>query len=868
MAGLFKKALYQERCGTEMAKQDKIILHRRFLVFYKKNTFALFSSFTLTFMLAAVILILIHTNHRIENIEYKTIFTPSDCLIEDLSWQQVRQLKDNTAISHIALEQQIYYQGLSKNGKNFYLHKGDASFITLMAKVIEGRLPETPDEVIAEKWVLLNLGVQPELNQEFEFGYGDGRTKTVKVSGILSDMRGNSGYGTLSLYMAMDNTENVSYTAYITLKDARDLDKVIDEIRQGLGIKKKQVRKCPAREDFNELFRIDIQIMGVILFVCLVIFYGIYKIVLVTREKQYGILHALGMGNRQMYIMVLSELYHVYFAGALAGIAAGIFLAWVIVQVSGDAGTVVYLYNESVKYNIVIPVRQIVACIIAMAVFTGTAGYFTARGIIKKPLAETISGAAKDKLNRLHFPGINSSTGKTRTLFSLSCNYILCNIKLSVFVIITMCTGIILFTGMAYKAEILQLYRSDTKELWYLNGQYEMSMQSYGSPYQGVSRQAAKDILAMDGVEDIKTSAGLCVRVIDEDGVKRNDKYYDKINASMREHYGYELRGNDGTNQIYKTSLCGYNTSALKELKKYVVSGGFDAENLKEDEVILAVLSMDSIEDDVPGWYKEGNKLMEYKAGDKITIKYRADFNTDNDKYETLEDKGRYIYKTYKVAAVVSFEYMYGNRTNIYPRMVTSDQNIQKIVPDGCYQCIYIDTDGNMQAAGRKELERKLINTGADFDGVSVRSLEGNIKQNEMFYNKQMVYICGIAITVFILVLINMANNLEYRMYARTREICMLRAVGMSVLMAREIFVFENLVLSMVSVIIAYFVSHPVLSYLYNISDMKLYGHKFEFDYAAFLAVSITAIVLCILLSLDILKSWKTRQITGVMGNN
>lgn len=850
-----------------MGRQDKIILHRRFLAFYKKNTLSLFLSFALTFMLASAMLVLIHTNHRTENIEYKTIFTPSDCLIEDLSLQQVKRLKDNTAISHLALEQAVYTGGCNKDGKSFYLHKGDGAYITLMSKVLEGRLPETPDEVVAEKWVLLNLGVQPEPGQKFKFQDGEGSTRTVKVSGILSGMRGNISYGTLMVYTGTDKAEDLSYIAYITFKNAQDRDAAIEEICKGLNVKKKQVHKCPAREDFKELFHIDIQITGVILFVCLVIFYGIYKIVLATREKQYGILRALGMGRRQMFIMILSELYQVYFIGAFAGTMAGIFVAWFTARISGDAGTVVYLYNESVEYNIVIPVRQIIACIIVMAVFTGIAGYFTGRGIIKKPLTEIISGAAQYKGGRRHFPGINGTSGRIRTLFSLSCNYILRNIKLSIFVIITICTGITLFTSLGYKMETLQAYRSDTKEQWYLNGQYEMSVRSFDSPYQGVSREAAREILEMDGVEGIKTSAGIMVRVVDEAGVKRNDRYYNKINADVEKQYGYGIHGHDGTDQVYKTSLCGYNTSALKELEKYVVSGSFDAENLKGDEIILAVLSMENPEkDNSPGWYREGTKLMEYKAGDEITVKYRADFDTGNYEYELMEDKGKYIYKTYKVAAVVSFEYMYGNRTNVYPRMITSDQNIQKIIPGGCYHCIYIDARKDMEAADKKELEKKLVNTGAVFKEVSVRSLEDNIKQNEMFYHKQMVYIYGIAITVLVLVLVNMANNLEYRMYSRTREICMLRAVGMSVWMARQIFLFENMVLGIMSVIAAYFISHPVLYYIYKISDMKLYGHRFLFNYTAFMAVSAAALALCILLSLDILKSWKTKQIMEAMG--
>ena len=124
--------------------------------------------------------------------------------------------------------------------------------------------------------------------------------------------------------------------------------------------------------------------MAVILFVCLIIFYGIYKIILASREKQYGILRALGMKRRQLYGMVLMELYQVYFPAAVTGITAGVFIAWAVANISGDTGTIVYLYGQSVKYNIVIPVWQIIFCVFIMAVFTGLTGYFTSRGIMKQ----------------------------------------------------------------------------------------------------------------------------------------------------------------------------------------------------------------------------------------------------------------------------------------------------------------------------------------------------------------------------------------------------------------------------------------------------------------------------------------------------
>lgn len=95
--------------------------------------------------------------------------------------------------------------------------------------------------------------------------------------------------------------------------------------------------------------------------------------------------------------------------------------------------------------------------------------------------------------------------------------------------------------------------------------------------------------------------------------------------------------------------------------------------------------------------------------------------------------------------------------------------------------------------------------------------------------------------------------------------LCLIENRGKSVSMAREIFLIENIILGIVSVIAAGFFSYPVLRYLYKISDMEVFGHKFSYNYTAFITISAATIVLCIMLSVNIIKSWKTRQITSAM---
>lgn len=862
-----------------MKSDSKLRLHIRFIQSYKKNTFAIFFSFVLTFLLLTSFLILLHTNHRVSNIQDKTQYTPSDCYIEEVSEKEINDLRKDTSIAHLAVEQ-AGYETFERNHQKVFLTKGDHESITMMAKVVKGRLPEQEGEVAAEKWVLLNLGIVPKINQSISIENPEtGEEKQVELVGILSDMFGNKKYGNLNLYAPLDRESTESFVVYLQFKDGVDYDNKIKALEKELHISEKQIKECPAREDLKGLYRTDAQVIGVILVICMIIFYGIYRIASVARMQQYGVLRAVGMKKQQILRMLLAELYQIYWVSVPCGIVLGYLTASFVITFSGDRDLNVYLYNEKIPFEPVIPLCQIFICIVLVAVFIGILVWLTANSILSLSIVDTIAGVPpKRKLFqrisskwKSRIFAIKRTSGKTSTLFRLGGKYIFKDIKISGFVILTIALEITLFTGLSYRAQTLKIYREDTKEMWHLNGEYAMTMLRFDSAGDGMSRASLEEIKKIKEVASIKTASGMPVRVIDEDGIKRNDTYYDKFNNDLMEIYGYCKVGNDGENQIYKSILYGYNEAALESLRKYIIDGDFDAEHIAEDEVILSVLRTDDTKENKnPGSYREGTPLIQYKAGDTIRIKYRKDFETGSLAYEELTDRDAdYVYKTYKIAAIVSFPYMYDCNRTVYPLLITSDRHLQNLAPDSGIQCAYVDSKDNSSdesAARHDHLEEQLIRICSKNNNISTRSLISEINQNEMFYQKQMIYVYGMAIVVFVLVLINITNNLRYRMQTRTKEVSMLRAIGMSVSMIRKTLIFENMTLGIVSVILAFILTHPVLKYLYKMSQMRAFGHPFSYDYTAFFLVAFAALVINGLLPFNILKSWKTKRIVEIMG--
>ncbi len=847
---------------------EKIKLHNRFIISYKKNTTAIFLSFVLTFMLLTAMLVMLHTNHRIENIQSKTEFTPSDCYIADLSGKQVKQLKEDNMLQKIAVEQEGYF-AYKRNNQSIHIMKGDAASITMMATIINGRLPKHKGEVAAEKWMLLNLGIEPVIGIIFTMeNYETGEIEEFKLTGILSDMFANKRSGVLQLYTPIEEKVKEGYIAYIKFKANIDYDEGVDILQTRLGVNKKQIKECPAKEDFKELYQTDAKIVIVILIVCMVVFYGVYRIASITRSNQYGILRAIGMKKRQLKKMILLELYKIYGVSVPVGIGIGLLISYFIMTISGDGDREIYLYNEKVKFHIIVPVWQISICIIIVAFLVGFVGYMVGKQMTRTSVIETISGSCQRKKERRSFFVLKKSGGKFITLFQMGCKYILRDMKTSILVVFTICLGITLFTGLIYRAQTLKIYREDTREMWYLNGQYAVTTQYFDSAIHGISRKTVNDIKNNSNITSVKTAAGVPIRIIDEDNVARNDSYYEDLNRRLNEIYGYTASGYDGKEQVYKSVLYGYNKEALESLKKHVISGNFDPENIGEDEVIMSVYRTDDTkENKYPGSYREGTPLMDYKAGDTVKIKYRTDFNTDTYEYEAFEDSNdAYAYKTYKIVAIVSFTYMRDYNMTEYPLLITDDDKIQKIAPEGCYQCVYVDGKKGLSLTQQMELEQQLIQICNQNKDVSTRSMISEIEQNEMFYHKQMIYVYGILIVVFALVMINMINNLKYRMQTRTKEICMLRAIGMSIAMTKKMMLFENMILGTIGIIIAFILTQPVLRYLYMISSMKAFGHTFHYNYAAFVIAAFGTLFICVILSLRILKSWKSRHIVEGIG--
>lgn len=230
----------------------------------------------------------------------------------------------------------------------------------------------------------------------------------------------------------------------IELRDSVNYERKTEALKEELGILEKQIKECPARENLHELYLIDVGIVSVLLLICLVAFCGVYRITVLSRVRQYGILRAIGMKKRQLCKMLLLELYDIYWISAPFGILCGFLTAWLVLRISGDRDREVYLCNEAVRFELVAPVWQILACVVITFLLIHMIGTMMGRKVTGSYVIDAISEKETEKGKRLFF--IQQADGKMGTLLKMSCKYIFKDLKTSGFVVLTVSLGVTLFT--------------------------------------------------------------------------------------------------------------------------------------------------------------------------------------------------------------------------------------------------------------------------------------------------------------------------------------------------------------------------------------------------------------------------------------
>ena len=843
----------------------------RFVKDYRKNSFALILSLLLSITLIFSIFTLLHTNHRVIAKQNLFIYTAIDYEINGLDAEQIQLLKQHSEIKHLGIGKQLG-NIQTKDSQRGILRASNSEEILAVAKLLKGRMPKKTKEIVAEKWALLNLGINPILDQEVvvPVSYDNATNKIVtekfKLVGIISDQAFHKRAAVVTLYTGLDTKKDhdKDLTAAITFDEGSHKQKLA-KIKQQLSLRDKQIRKNVWKENPKDLLLLDVQMGALMIAICAIVIFGIHRIALMVRKDQFGILRALGLTKKQIRKMILMELSGLTLVCLPIGIIAGYGCSYLVTFLSKDQNIKIYFWGKTDPFDLIVPILPIAICLFCFFLTILMVGYLGANAVNAGSVTATIFGNETKEQSDVRFFRLTDAPKKPTIYQQLGLKYVFRDIKTSLFIVLSLILASTLFIGLFYQAILAKENQHIRKTTSFYNSDYLLTTYEDLDTRLGIKPEVFSKIEKIKGIKEIETQSALPVKVIDS-GVDRNEQFLKEKDEIVLRNYGFSLTGKLQGKSVYHTKLKGYNSNALKKLKKYLKTGDFDLENLSENQVILAMptTSISGQSKGSVGYFKNGEQLMDYQLGQALTVKYVSDFATKSEDYWKMTDNQTdYSQKKMTIVAIAYYPYM--QEVSLveqgYPLIIMSDQAYQKMVPSYTYETMNVHANAKLTNVQKESIEEQLIRLAVRNQQVTARSLIDEKEQLYSIYRKEIVYVFGIALVVLLLVIINLTNNLTYRIETRKRELYLFKAFGLSYKELEKMITFESTLFVFVSIIISTAVSLIITKLQYDYSQIYLLGMRFEYPVLPVIGLSFCIFGLCYLVSIHLARGLRSSNI-------
>lgn len=823
----------------------------KYLKSYKSRSIAIMISMIFSISLIVGVGTLRETNYNIElqSMKYKT--GPYQVVFNGINNKQLEKLSSNNNIEHLGV-QYLYKTTAKEERQKIDIMGANNDYILSSSKVKEGRLPENKNEIVAEEWVLNLLGLDLKPNQEITLKVENGNNgysvETFKLVGILNDIAVNKLNGRRNLFIKSDIKNNNELFANVEFKKGVNIESEINKISKEIGIPKENVH---IQDDMLSLENIkntismdDIQFILLISLICGFVIYGIFNISIYSRIREYSLLRAVGSNNFDIFKMVIQELGILYIISVPIGVITGFVGAIVFNNISKNIATDIILHGELVKLNIIIPISIIAISIIFIGIIMILISYLLYRQIRKISIIDGIKRNFNTNNLKKNIISVTNLRKFMKTYAALSFKNIFRNKK--TFTIITLSLSIcgIFFILSSYKLSIVE--KRGNHMNWELHSNSDLQMDVYSDDKsRGIPNKYKGDISKLDGVKKLETSQLVPSKLILNESDISNKKYFDRLNEKVSDMYFNSYLSKDkNTNELLlKNSFRGYNDAALNKLKNYVIKGDINIKKMNEEDI--AVLYVPQTNEDSMSALPEGESVLNIKPGDKVTVKFRENKTLD-DKYYKLEDKNeKYIYKTFKVGAIVSYNYMSDafERSEPSSNVIVSENTFKKATGIDDYYSINVDMKSGYSD---KKLEKEISNITSKGKNIVLRNLVQERENTRALYEKSKVYSIGITLIIFTIVIINLINNVNHNIVSRINEFGMLRAVGLNEIDLKKMIVFEGVLYWIISSVVIVITSILLQIGIYKLLNISLIGIKFNINFVDYGKVILINLILII----------------------
>lgn len=803
---------------------------------YYKRSFAIGLSIILSVVLIVGVGTLSQSVKKAEVDELKYTSGNTHLKIKNLNKEQIEILNKNKAIKNISYTS--FYDGYNYKDKALVnLIYSSESYLDLdNSSIVEGRFPNGEGEIALEEWVIMNLDLDPVLNQELELQLvNKGNVEKFKLVGIIKDRVPNKTSGIMEAIIGqVDISKNNNFMGYVEFYEDTNILEAIENVIDEAKINEDNVsQNMMLLEAMGQMKSINFEVVGLVILITLIsstVIYSIFSISILQRTSEYGILRAIGASRNYILKLILQELIIISVISIPIGISIGIFTA----QSLSDSFYKLFTDFDLGNVKIILDNKILILSVVDILLVDIMIALNIRKKIGKITPIEAIYKSKNEKVknHKCRLIRVENLVKVVPFNVALAFKNMNRNKKGFIMIMISMVFGGILFIESTFYGDIKKQISEESikkEKLYYdyntsINGTLDMNL--------GLSKNDVEDLNKLEGVKEVIPYNTLYGRVEIQNNL---------LNENFVNYLEYRNEKNDqntsikrnGQSSIIQSTIWGFEDKYIEKLDSKLLEGNVDLYNMKNIPTCIVV---------VP--YKQNQKMVDVKAGDKITMKFRKDGKMSAEFYD-MRDEGEYIEKELIVGGVITqsefptLEYWYTVGDGGVDLVLSNDM-LSKISGFDNYRFININKEENID---NDKLSKDMIEITNRVNGFTMLDL-GDIRESKMAYSDtKNTFIYAISSVLFMIGIINIANNVSYSLIARTNEFGMIRAIGLTDKEFKEMIIFEGLSYGIISSIITVIVGFLIQYGLYRYFSILLESPKFNVDIKIYIAIVVADIL-------------------------
>lgn len=792
----------------------------RYINYYKGQSIAIFFSIILSMGLITGIGTLLHSGRERNYEESKRLYGSWHCVVAK-NFESEEQLKSKVEGYEVEKAGLWETKEIVEKPWNLEFVYADETCRNMLGRELEkGSYPQRTDEVALDYYTIQSLGVSDEIGDYIILG-----GERYKLSGIVSNQwdanvgemqafvsekfpqkeennnwyvsfKEKNVYHQIENFMAqysLDNaqininTDIVDYIGGISISEA------IGIIRTGIHLPEGKIGYILG----NLKTRCNILENGILL--CIGVFgafviYSIFHISIYKRLSQYGVLYTLGIGDRTIFSIILSELCIIFAVGYPIGCFLGNIVVRIFFKRIGTAfveqniGSVqagVHI-SQAEKFFAASTVDAGSFMISWKAVWFGMAVFLILLCLISYTILKKIQKYTVIQIMR----GNKREICQTRKIYSkkhsdmvgvLTRKFMFANSGSFLGMIVSLALGGIIFLGSTFAIENTRVnnqlvLKTDDG----LGSELQISEQS-SKLSDTIPQEVITNIEKLDGIEGIypvKYWLGefplskeqviwdsYCAEIA-------NDPSWKPDSVIMEKYNGQCLREENG-NYKMKCNVYGYEDVMLEQMEQYTLEGEINPVAMKQENTVILKTWMDG---------QGGYEGIDLKVGDSIKLKVPKNETIPDEVLRFKSADEYYTEKEFVISAIVSRPMVKNN--NFIGDDGTSSLDI--IMTNQQMQENFGIEDYNMASILMKQgydstvLVQEISQFTNGISKCAIKDNTGAIEAHEIYLKQKMYFFYAVTVIIVIVSMLHMLNSLNYLMISRKREFGILRAMGIT----------------------------------------------------------------------------------------